>query len=69
MFALVMVGIHQTLHFYELVWQNEFANVEPPQANISGKPAYAPNPKNWAHITDCYLELGLDRENNIDSMN
>ena len=53
---------------YELVWQDEFEDVGPPQANISGKPAYAPNPKNWAHITNCCLELGLDRENNTDSI-
>jgi beta-glucanase (GH16 family) len=32
---------------YELVWQDEFENVGPSKAIIDGKPAYAPNPKNW----------------------
>jgi len=34
---------------YELIWQEEFENIGPVQAIINGKPAYAPNPKNWAH--------------------
>lgn len=34
---------------YELIWQDEFENVGPVRAIINGKPAYAPNPKNWAH--------------------
>ena len=37
---------------YELVWQDKFENVGPSKAIINGKPAYAPNPKNWAHILD-----------------
>jgi hypothetical protein len=36
---------------YELVWQDEFENVGPAKAMIDGKPAYAPNPKNWVHKT------------------
>jgi len=36
---------------YELVWQDEFENVGPSKAIIDGKPAYSPNPQNWAHVT------------------
>jgi beta-glucanase (GH16 family) len=36
---------------YELVFQDEFENVGPVKAIINGKPAYAPNPKNWGYIT------------------
>lgn len=32
---------------YQLVWQDEFENVGSSQGTINGKPAYAPNPKNW----------------------
>lgn len=32
---------------YELVWQDQFEDVGPSKAIIDGKPAYAPNPKNW----------------------
>lgn len=32
---------------YQLVWQDQFENVGPSKAIIDGKPAYAPNPKNW----------------------
>ena len=41
---------------YQLVWQDEFENVGPIQAIINGQPAYAPNPKNWAH----QLSIGVD---------
>ena len=44
---------------YELVWQDEFENVGPVQAIINGKPAYAPNPKNWAHIVGMHHDTGL----------
>jgi hypothetical protein len=37
---------------YTLVWQEQFENVGPSMGIINGKPAYAPNPKNWA------LQLG-----------
>ena len=36
-------------HNYELVFADEFENVGPSKAIINGKPAYAPNPKNWFH--------------------
>jgi beta-glucanase (GH16 family) len=51
---------------YELVWQDEFENVGPVQAIISGQPAYAPNPKNWAHLIGTHRDDGL--ENYTDSI-
>lgn len=36
---------------YSLVWEDNFENVGPIKAIIDGAPAYAPNPKNWAHET------------------
>jgi beta-glucanase (GH16 family) len=44
---------------YELVWQDEFENVGPVKAIINGQPAYAPNPKNWAHRVGPNLGGGL----------
>ena len=39
---------------YERLFQDEFENVGPIQAIINGKPACAPNPKNWAHVTGMF---------------
>jgi beta-glucanase (GH16 family) len=44
---------------YELVFQDEFENVGPVKAIINGKPAYAPNPKNWGYITGLNVDGGL----------
>jgi beta-glucanase (GH16 family) len=44
---------------YELVWQDEFENVGPAKAIINGQPAYAPNPKNWAHRVGPNLAGGM----------
>jgi beta-glucanase (GH16 family) len=44
---------------YELVWQDEFENVGPVQAIINGAPAYAPNPKNWAHAVGPKIDGGI----------
>ena len=44
---------------YELVWQDEFENVGPQKAIINGKPAYAPNPKNWGYRTGLHIDGGL----------
>ena len=51
---------------YELVWQDEFENVGPVKAIINGKPAYAPNPKNWAHIIGIHIDGGI--QNYTDSI-
>ena len=51
---------------YQLVWQDEFENVGPVQAMINGKPAYSPNPKNWAHIIGIHHDDGI--ENYTDSI-
>ena len=51
---------------YELVWQDEFENVGPSKAIIDGKPAYSPNPANWAHILGTHCDAGL--ENYTDSI-
>jgi beta-glucanase (GH16 family) len=51
---------------YELVFQDEFENVGPVQAIINGKPAYSPNPKNWAHIIGPHHDDGI--ENYTDSI-
>jgi len=40
---------------YELVWQDEFENVDPAQAIIDGKP----DPKNWGYRTGPYIDGGL----------
>src|SRR4051812_18531709 len=44
---------------YELVFQDEFENVGSVQAIINGKPAYSPNPKNWAHVVGTHQDEGL----------
>jgi beta-glucanase (GH16 family) len=44
---------------YQLVWQDQFENVGPVKAIINGKPAYAPNPKNWAPIVGMHIDGGL----------
>jgi hypothetical protein len=44
---------------YELVWQDEFENVGPIKAIINGKPAYSPNPKNWAHAVGPKIDGGI----------
>src|SRR4051812_9142028 len=46
---------------YELVWQDKFENVGPVQAIINGEPAYAPNPKNWAHRLGYHLDAGIEK--------
>jgi beta-glucanase (GH16 family) len=51
---------------YELVWQDAFENVGPSQAIINGKPAYAPNPKNWAHKVGPDIDGGI--QNYTDSI-
>jgi len=51
---------------YEIVFTDEFENVGPVQAIINGQPAYAPNPKNWAHIIGMYHDIG--QENYTDSI-
>jgi hypothetical protein len=51
---------------YESVWQDEFENVGPARAVINGEPAYAPNPKNWAHRTDLHVDGGT--QNYTDSI-
>jgi beta-glucanase (GH16 family) len=51
---------------YELVWQDQFENVGPVQAIINGQPAYAPNPKNWAHVIGPHHDEGV--ENYTDSI-
>jgi beta-glucanase (GH16 family) len=51
---------------YELVWQDEFENIGPVKAIINGKPAYAPNPKNWAYIIGTHHDDGI--ENYTDSI-
>jgi beta-glucanase (GH16 family) len=45
---------------YELVFQDEFENVGPVQAIINGKPAYAPNPKNWLRRPGTHRDEGLE---------
>jgi beta-glucanase (GH16 family) len=45
---------------YAIVWQDEFENVGPAKAIINGQPAYAPNPKNWAHIIGTNHDGGLE---------
>jgi len=49
---------------YELVWQDDFENVGPIQAIINGEPAYAPNPKNWAHRLGVHLDIGIENYTN-----
>ena len=44
---------------YQLVWQDEFENVGPVKAIINGKPAYAPNPGNWAHKIGPNIDGGI----------
>ena len=51
---------------YKLVWQDEFENVGPVQAIINGKPAYSPNPKNWAHKIGPNIDDGI--QNYTDSI-
>jgi beta-glucanase (GH16 family) len=51
---------------YELVWQDEFENVGPVQGIINGKPAYAPNPKNWVRIVGTGVDGGI--QNYTDSI-
>src|SRR5271167_3378602 len=45
---------------YELVWQDEFENVGPVKAFINGRPAYAPNPKNWNYMLGYHLDDGIE---------
>jgi beta-glucanase (GH16 family) len=45
---------------YELVWQDEFENVGPVKAIINGRPAYAPNPKNWGYKLGYHLDDGIE---------
>ena len=49
---------------YELVFTDEFENVGPVEAVINGKPAYAPDPKNWAHVTGMYHDAGQENYTN-----
>lgn len=49
---------------YQLVWQDAFENVGPVQAMINGKPAYAPNPKNWAHKIGPNIDGGVQNYTN-----
>ena len=49
---------------YEIVFQDEFEYVGPVQAMINGQPAYAPNPKNWAHVTGMYHDIGQENYTN-----
>jgi beta-glucanase (GH16 family) len=49
---------------YELVWQDAFENVGPVQAIINGKPAYAPNPKNWFHLVGPDIDGGIQNYTN-----
>ncbi|CAF1193089.1 unnamed protein product [Adineta ricciae] len=49
---------------YELVFQDDFENVGPVKAFINGKPAYAPNPKNWAPIVGMHIDGGLQNFTN-----
>lgn len=51
---------------YELVWEDAFENVGPVQALINGKPAYAPNAKNWAHKIGPNIDGGI--QNYTDSI-
>jgi beta-glucanase (GH16 family) len=51
---------------YKLVWTEEFENVGPVKAIINGKPAYAPNPKNWAHKIGPFIDGGM--QNYTDSI-
>jgi beta-glucanase (GH16 family) len=51
---------------YQLIWQEEFENIGPVQAIINGKPAYAPNPKNWAHKIGPNIDGGI--QNYTDSI-
>lgn len=44
---------------YQIVWQDEFEDVGPSQGIINGKPAYAPNAKNWAHILGPHIDGGI----------
>jgi beta-glucanase (GH16 family) len=44
---------------YQLVWQDQFENVGPVKAIINGKPAYAPNPKNWGYRTGMHIDGGI----------
>lgn len=43
----------------ELVFTDEFENVGPVKATINGKPAYAPNPKNWFHQVGPNIDGGM----------
>jgi beta-glucanase (GH16 family) len=49
---------------YELVFTDEFENVGPAQAIINGQPAYAPNPKNWAHEIGPNIDGGIQNYTN-----
>jgi beta-glucanase (GH16 family) len=51
---------------YKLVFTDEFENVGPVQAIINGQPAYAPNPKNWAHKIGPDIDGGI--QNYTDSI-
>jgi hypothetical protein len=51
---------------YGIVFTDEFENVGPVQAIINGKPAYAPNPKNWAHVVGPHIDGGI--QNYTDSI-
>ena len=51
---------------YELVWQDEFENIGPIEAIINGETAYAPNPKNWAHVIGSNIYGGI--QNYTDSI-
>ena len=49
---------------YEIVFTDVFENVGPVQAIINGQPAYAPNPKNWAHIVGPHINGGIQNYTN-----
>ena len=52
---------------YHLVFEDGFENVGPAKAIINGKPAYAPNPKNWVHAFKTNTTAGM--QNYTDSIN
>jgi beta-glucanase (GH16 family) len=49
---------------YEIVFKDEFENVGPVQAIINGKPAYAPNSANWAHVVGPHIDGGIQNYTN-----
>lgn len=51
---------------YKLVWEDAFENVGPIKAIINGRPAYAPNPNNWAHKLGPNIDHGI--QNSTDSI-